>query len=84
MSDLVGQINQLPKRIRDYIHDLETNADPAGTIREVFTLKENQKALTIMVENLRKYARHTATCSRPRFPDCNCGLERVLKETKNE
>jgi len=45
MSDIIQEINMLPKRLRDYIHDLETDCDPAGTIREVFALRENQKAL---------------------------------------
>ena len=52
MSDIIGQINQLPKRLRDYIHDLETNADPAGTVREVFALKENQKRLEMKIREL--------------------------------
>jgi hypothetical protein len=28
------EINALPDRVRRYIHDLETNCDPAGTIRD--------------------------------------------------
>lgn len=52
MSDLSNQVNQLPKRLRDYIHDLETDCDPAGTIREVFALKENQKMLEVKIREL--------------------------------
>lgn len=29
---LAAEINSLPGRVRDYIHDLETQADPAGTL----------------------------------------------------
>lgn len=39
-------INSLPDPIRDYIHDIEANGDPAGTIQENACLRENVKALT--------------------------------------
>ena len=41
-------INALPDPIRRYIHDLETNADPAGMVQENIILKENCKALEMM------------------------------------
>ena len=40
-------INALPDPIRRYIHDLETNADPAGMVQENIILKETCKALEI-------------------------------------
>ncbi|MCP5019611.1 MAG: hypothetical protein GY938_30660 [Ketobacter sp.] len=52
MNDITEEINKLPKRLRDYIHDLETDCDPAGTIREVFALKENQKVLESTIRML--------------------------------
>lgn len=47
-----ANINALPESVRRYIHDLETNADPAGTIREAICQKENAMALARRVEEL--------------------------------
>lgn len=41
-------INALPNPIRRYIHDIETNCDPAGMVQENVILKENCKALEMM------------------------------------
>jgi hypothetical protein len=30
---LSGEINALPERVRSFIHDLESRADPAGDVR---------------------------------------------------
>jgi len=38
------EINNLPKHLRDYIHEIES-ASPAELIQEVVNLRENQKAL---------------------------------------
>jgi uncharacterized small protein (DUF1192 family) len=45
-------INALPLPIRRYIHDLSTDADPSGTIREAICQRENALALTRRVEEL--------------------------------
>ncbi len=45
--NLPEQINNLPKPIRDYIHNLET-ACPADLVQENANLRENQKALLRM------------------------------------
>lgn len=45
-------INALPLPIRRYIHDLTTNADPAGTIAEAACQRENALALTRRVKEL--------------------------------
>ena len=39
------EINNLPKHLRDYIHELES-AVPADLVQEVMNLRENQKALS--------------------------------------
>ena len=44
-SPLAGEINELPERLRSWIHHLETDADPAGTLRENFVLREAVAAL---------------------------------------
>ena len=51
----------LPQRVKDYIHELEANADPAGTVREVFALRENVRALQVLLERARRELRDQAT-----------------------
>lgn len=46
---LAVEINSLPRRVRDYIHDLETQADPAGTLWELHYLRETIAALKILI-----------------------------------
>lgn len=43
------EINILPERVRAYIHHLETDADPSGTLRENFQLREQVGALQRLV-----------------------------------
>jgi len=45
-------INGLPEPIRKFIHDIETNADPAQTVRENTILKDTVAALAKRVEEL--------------------------------
>ena len=45
-------INGLPEPIRKFIHDIETNADPAQTMRENTILKDTVAALAKRVEEL--------------------------------
>lgn len=50
-----ASINALPKPLRKYIHDLETNCDPAGTIRSEVLLREHTvPALTARVAELER------------------------------
>jgi hypothetical protein len=44
-------INALSEPIRKYIHDLETNCDPAGMVQENACLRENVKALEAILGN---------------------------------
>jgi hypothetical protein len=46
--------NALPQPLRDYIHDLETRADPAGDVAQIAFLKETVDALLIKVRDLEK------------------------------
>ena len=43
------QINKLPKTIRDYIHELESVC-PADLVQEVALLRENQRALLLLIK----------------------------------
>ena len=38
-------INALPKPLRRYIHDLQSNIDPAGMMRENFRLRQEVASL---------------------------------------
>ena len=47
---LSSEINELPDRVRKYIAALETECDPAGTIRENFRLGEENAGLRLECE----------------------------------
>lgn len=49
-----AQINRLPKALRDYIHDLETRADPAGDLQRLALAEENVRALTAKIAELQR------------------------------
>ena len=46
------EINALPERLRKYVSALETECDPAGTIRENFRLREENATLRFECERL--------------------------------
>jgi hypothetical protein len=46
-------INALPRPMRKYIHDLETNGDPAGMVRE----KQQLDALAVRIDAMKGRAR---------------------------
>lgn len=56
-SDLVRRINRLPHWAQQYIHDLATRADPAGDIETIADLRFQVKALSKLVEELRRELR---------------------------
>lgn len=43
-------INALPEPIRKFIHDIETNCDPAHLVRENLLIKDSCKALALKLE----------------------------------
>ena len=43
-------INALPEPVRKYIHDIETNCDPAGMVQDNIIMKDTIKALEIKCE----------------------------------
>jgi hypothetical protein len=49
-----ANINALPLPLRRYIMELETHADPAGTIQENYELRAQVRAVEAMVEKLRQ------------------------------
>jgi hypothetical protein len=46
------EINALPPNLRRWIHALETDADPAGTIRQNALVTEENEQLRAMIEEL--------------------------------
>lgn len=52
MSELSDKINKLPFWARDYIHNLETRADPSGEVQELVCRREQVKQLEELVLQL--------------------------------
>lgn len=46
------EINALPDRFRQYIHDLETRCDKSGDVQTIALLREDREALQKRVEEL--------------------------------
>ncbi|WP_028970173.1 hypothetical protein [Sphingomonas sp. URHD0057] len=46
------EINALPKRVRDYIHEIETRADPAFEVQQRWALIEQRDGLVVRVREL--------------------------------
>lgn len=47
-------ISVLPEPVRKFIHDIETNADPAHIVRENILIKDTCKLLVIKLEEKKK------------------------------
>ena len=50
----VANINALPNGLKRYVHDLETNADPAGMVAQNILVHEENRMLRALVEELTK------------------------------
>lgn len=46
-------INAMPEPLRKYIHDLETNADPAGMVQENAILRAERDQLLVKLAELK-------------------------------
>jgi hypothetical protein len=51
------QFNKLPLYVRDYVHHLETRADPNGDVRKIFFLRDQNAALIKLVGELKRHVR---------------------------
>jgi len=49
-----AHINALPDPLRRFIHDIETNADPAGTISENILVRDGSRMLRTLLEKLQR------------------------------
>ena len=67
--NLSAEINGLPVRIRNFIRDIETEADPAGTIQDFACAKENVEALTRKVLELEKERDEAILLLKPARPE---------------
>lgn len=60
----VDGINALPTRVKNYVHDLQTNCDPAGMVAENTLLRDQTKMLDKYINYLKveheNYIRKTA------------------------
>lgn len=54
-----ANINALPEKVRAFIHDLQTNCDPSGTVQENVLLREQTLQLNAMIERLKREAAPT-------------------------
>jgi hypothetical protein len=48
----VDEINALPEKFRQYIHDLETRCDKSGDVQTIALLKKDRDVLQRRVEGL--------------------------------
>lgn len=47
-------VNTLPQPLRDYVHRLETECDPSGTVNENALLREQTRQLGAMIDRLKR------------------------------
>jgi hypothetical protein len=55
----VDEINALPKKFRQYIHDLETRCDKSGDVQTIAILREDRDALQRRIEELEAEVKRT-------------------------
>jgi RecG-like helicase len=69
VSLLAAEINTLPLRVREFIHDLEARADPAGDVRRAIVAEETAAALAARIEEME--GRSIEAWLRPSQRSCN-------------
>jgi hypothetical protein len=50
---LIAQINAAPEPLRSYILWLEIDANPAGTLQDLWACRQNERALAVLLEQAR-------------------------------
>lgn len=85
------EINALPPKAREYIHQLVANADPAGMVRENMQLLDTNKGLQVMYRNRTdeldrvrtalELARNGLAWYRDAYPDADSGADDEMMET---
>jgi uncharacterized coiled-coil DUF342 family protein len=90
-----NEVNALPDRVRNYIHNLEARCDPAGDVQELVCLRENCKALGAELakleaeaEALREILRRGQLCHRRDKPQWkyifSIDVETEWQDTKDD
>ena len=67
-------VNALPEPVRQYIHDLETNADPAGIVRELTIARDTIRSLEMLAAGSTGGA---PTAREPHVQQCTAIIARV-------
>lgn len=78
---IAENINALPEPIRLYIADLETNADPAGTVRDLAIARDTIRALEASNRMLRDACNEVVGCFDAAESE---GLQEALANTTDE
>jgi hypothetical protein len=60
------EINDLPDKFRQYIHDLETRCDKSGDVQTMALLREDRDALQIRIEELEAEVDRLKSAEKPR------------------
>jgi hypothetical protein len=66
------EINTLPEKVRQYIHDLVTRCDKSGDVQTIAILREDRDALQIHVEELETERLKRKRKRNPHCPVPNC------------
>ena len=74
-------VNALPDQVRKFVHDLATNADPAGTVRDLTIAQDTIRALEASNRMLRDVAAEVSGCFHAAIDE---GLQEALTETTDE
>lgn len=84
------EINELPPKAREYIHQLVANADPAGMVRENMQLLDTNKGLQVMYRNRTdeldrakmalELARNGLAWYRDAYPEADSGADDEMME----
>lgn len=85
------EINALPRKAREYIHQLVANTDPAGMVRENMQLLDTNKGLQVMYRNRTdeldrakqalELARNGLAWYRDAYPEADSGADDEMMET---
>lgn len=81
MADISDEISALPDRLRRYIHHIETDADPAGTVRENFHLREENARLRDECDRLARS--HGGSIAVEQWDAADLHVEEVLARCSN-
>ena len=74
------EINALPKRVRGYIHDLETRCNPAGDVQALAACRESVAALKATNTKMLEALRHIASDDWRYGGDAYADMQAIARE----